>query len=254
VICVPQRRWVRFRPSWLNVRGLATAAWVLLVCCVLWTSVGCKRKAKPENSPTAGRAAAYPVEAINQYCAMIQNRTEATIPDFVVGVIYTLPDRQEEWKMFASIDALKEAWESNPAGDAAYVWAEEGKIVTAKMTFQSDTGDWAQHADYCFRSDGTTAQISSELRTFIGNVIARRTWSLARSGEVLRKDEVFLDLETERSKPPGADFEDRRTPLYLKVGDLPFHSLLSERNPNPSAGPPVPETEQLKRRTDVIHQ
>jgi len=47
-------------------------------------------------------------------------------------------------------------------------------------------------------------------------------------GRLLSSSQQFLDLETEKKKKPGADFEDETIPLYRTVKALPFYTLLSK--------------------------
>jgi len=90
-------------------------------------------------------------------------------------------------------------------------------------------------AHYCFRADGTLAEINSDLDNFTYNLIARREWVFDTKGRVLGFTEHFLDLETAKPKKPDPEFVDVdvETPRYLRVTDLPFASLLQKTATRP---------------------
>jgi hypothetical protein len=216
----------------------------LLPAC-LYLQCGCKPQSNsevpkqaaseqvPVQKPAREQSSEKAVAAIEQYCTKVQTRSGKREPDFVFGASGSSDDRQPQWRKFSSKAEFEKAFESEIPDDAAYVWIEEGKIVAANFTFQSGSGDWANHADYCFRRDETTARISSELRTFYGGMLVRRKWEMDSEGLLLKSTEEFLDLKTNTPKKPDGDFIDKTTPLYHKVAELPFLSLLDKREQRP---------------------
>ena len=172
-------------------------------------------------------ANAAKVAEIEKYCTEAQGRTRKREPDFVFGLPSSIDTHQAQWQTFASTAELQKAAEGEANFDQqVYVWMEGGKIIAANFTLQSESGDWALYPNYCFRKNGTTAEIRSELRTFYGGMLVRRDWKFDSNGHLIESDEKFLDLKTENPKKPDEDFFDEETPLYHKASDLPFLSLL----------------------------
>ena|SRR5260221_13604022 len=110
----------------------------------------------------------------------------------------------------------------------AYVWTENGEIVAANFTLQSESRDWALYPNYCFHRNGKIAELTSELRTFYGGMVVRRDWIFDSDGRLLRSKEEFLDLATKELRKPGEDFIDEDIPQYHQTSDLPFRSLLKK--------------------------
>jgi hypothetical protein len=150
----------------------------------------------------------------------------------VFGLPSSTDNHETQWREFASTAELKKAAEGKEAilEQQVYVWTEGGKVIAANFSLQSESGDWALYPVYCFRKNGTIAEISSELRTFYGRMFVRRDWKFDFNGRLLESKEKFLDLKTESPKKPGEDFVDEETPLYHKVSDLPFLLLLGKLN------------------------
>lgn len=170
------------------------------------------------------------IAEIEKYYTDVQARTSKREPDFVFGLPSSTDKHEAQWRKFASTAELKKAAESAEANleQQVYVWTEGGKVIAANFTLQSESGDWALYPIYCFRENGTIAEISSELRTFYGEMLVRRDWKFDSNGRLLESKEKFLDLKTESPKKPDEEFVDEETPLYHKVSDLPFLSLLGK--------------------------
>ncbi len=113
------------------------------------------------------------------------------------------------------------------------MWKEGGNVVHVELALSSE--DWMTTANYCFRPDGTIAEISSDLDSFTYNLIARREWVFNTRGHVLKFTEQFLDLQTGKPKKPDNEFfeGDVDTLRYLKVSDLPFAPLLHQADVHP---------------------
>jgi hypothetical protein len=179
-------------------------------------------------------ANATEVAEIEKYCTDVQGRTSKREPDFVFGLPSSTDTHEAQWQKFASTAELKKAAEGEANLDQqVYVWTERDKVIAANFTLQSESGDWALYPDYCFRKNGTIAEIRSELRTFYGMMLVRRDWKFDCNGHLIESKEKFLDLKTESPKKPDEDFFDEETPLYHKVSDLPFLSLLGKLNRRP---------------------
>lgn len=175
------------------------------------------------------------VAEVEKYCAEVQARTSKREPDFVLGLSSSTDDHKRQWQKYGSTAELKKAVESAQViyDEQVYVWTEEGSVIAANFTLQDGSGDWTLYPDYCFHKNGTTAEISSELRTSFGMMLVLRNWTFDSSGRLLESKEKFLDLDTRSPKKPDEEFVDEKTLLYRKVADLPFLPLLGKLNRQP---------------------
>ena len=134
-------------------------------------------------------------------------------------------DKAEQWREFKSEKERDGAGEN--LNSRADVWTRNGKVVGANFTFQTPSGDWTQFVMYYFRSDGTLAKIASTLNTFHGGITVNREDYYNPKGTFLRGTTHCQDLKTQKTKP-CADFQDQPAPLYQKINQLPFYSLLKK--------------------------
>jgi len=112
--------------------------------------------------------------------------------------------------------------------ESAYVWLKDGKLVVAKMSFTSSSGDWYHFVTYYFRDDGTLGKIHAQLNTFAapgGGVSVVREKFYGADGKLLHATTRYLDLQSQRPRK-RADFMDQPIPVYKTVRDLPFAKLL----------------------------
>lgn len=183
------------------------------------------RPATAQNARTNGTVQSQLV-AIQNYCKAAKGYGTTSAP----GLFLALMDSGHEasqWRKYRSKDEVRNAG----ANESAYVWIRDAKVIFVLFTFQSESGDWANDADYCFREDGSVAEVDAELQTFYGNMLVKRAWFYAPRAALLAKTEGFFDLHTGRVETPGQDFIDEKTPQFRNVKSLPFASLL----PDPSA-------------------
>ncbi len=134
-------------------------------------------------------------------------------------------DKAAQWREFKSAKE-RDAASENPNASAD-VWTRNGKVVGANFALQTPSGDWAQFVMYYFRSDGTLAKIFSTLNTFHGGITVVREDYYNAKGTFLRGTTHCQDLKTQKTKP-CADFQDQPAPLYQKISQLPFYSLLKK--------------------------
>jgi len=171
------------------------------------------------------------IAASEQDCSEVRSGIRQREPDVVFGLAGSGEVQRRKWQRFTSVPKLQKYWDSNRPGDAAFVWVRGHELIAVQLTLQDDSADWVNRALYCFREGDTTAQITSELRTFYGQMIVRRKWILNAEGHVLRATEEFLDLSTEKPKRPDESFTDQKTPIYRKVADFPFYPILRGNHP-----------------------
>ena len=172
---------------------------------------------------------------MEKYCAEVRARSSKREADFVLGRPSSIEDHKAQWQRYLSSADLEKAVESAQViyDEQVYVWTEGGSVIAANFTLQDGSGDWTLYPDYCFRKNGTTAEISSELRTFFGMMLVLRNWKFDSNGRLLESKERFLDLDTKSPKKPDEEFVDEKTQLYRKVADLPFLPLLAKLNRQP---------------------
>jgi hypothetical protein len=138
-------------------------------------------------------------------------------------------------RTFAASDSLHgEEWSeltdsSETEGTAASVYFDQGTPVAAFFTIQTESGDWVLFACYYFRSDGSLAKRHERLNTSYGSASVLRDAYFGCHGEAYGGLTRHLDLKTQKPKKPDPEFVDERAPLFKRVQDLPFFSLLKPR-------------------------
>jgi hypothetical protein len=133
-------------------------------------------------------------------------------------------DHQDNWRAFKTARQMEQAG----LDESAYVWLKDGKVVAAKFSFTSQSGDWYHFVNYYFRDDGTLAKIHAQLNTFVspdGGLSVVRERFYGSNGGLLHTSTTYLDLHSQRPRKRG-DFMDEPIPVYLRVRDLPFSKLL----------------------------
>lgn len=127
---------------------------------------------------------------------------------------------QDYWRRAASSIALQTA-EKNLDSTAA-VTTRDGKVIFAGFIFQNQFGDWVDAANYCFRPDGTLAQMHSELRSFHDGMKVVRVVTFNELGKELSSNLNSFDLESGKPAKVLPDFWDSRPPRFMHVSELPL--------------------------------
>lgn len=197
----------------LTFRCLLLALLVGAIFCRLAIAKSGQKSATIQSQRTASQT----------YCKAVQSYEKTSPPALFFGRIDS-GDKPSHWRRYRSKDELDNAG----ASDAAFLWIRGAAVVGANFTFQSESGDWANYANYCFREDGSLAEVDAELRTFYGNMLVKRAWFYAPHGALVGKTEGFFGLKTGKPMKPGQDFIDEKTPQFRAVKNLPFASLLAD--------------------------
>jgi hypothetical protein len=133
------------------------------------------------------------------------------------------PTEKPEWRRFASEAALEKFRETTETYTIALVWRRQARVVNAVFTLFSESGDWARYDSHYFRADGSVAKVSSELRTFYGDLIILRDFYFDRRGRLLKKTVRYRDLNTKKPvKKPAGDYYDNEIAIYKTTKKLPF--------------------------------
>ena len=154
-------------------------------------------------------------------------------PDLVFADVADYRENKPEWREFASPAELDKFRDSSETYSVAYNWRRSGSIVRSNFTLFSPSGDWTQYLNHYFRPDGTLAKLTSEMRTFAGNVILIEELYFDRSGKRVGLKKTYLDLTSKKPKTKSQIAELRETYLdetafYRTRSSLPFTSLLTK--------------------------
>ena len=151
--------------------------------------------------------------------------------DFSEGVRPGANDGSGKWRSFKNAAELRTyAAKQGAPNTQASIWKAPDGTTIALLHFSSDSGDWSDDTDYCFRPDGTLARAISALVNFSAEAYGHRTLWFGADGSVLHKKERASESGGRRK--PGPDlmegFDD--TIVYPTVKSLPF---LAPATPTP---------------------
>jgi hypothetical protein len=166
-------------------------------------------------------------EAVNaKSCAEIFARDKTAAPDYSIGRYDPTGGTPGPWQTFKSAADLATAANNAIFEDQAWVWENNGNIVHARITLPTES--WTTVADYCFRPDGTTAEIVSDVENFAVNEIDHHEWDFDNRARIRDIREQFLDLDTHKPRKPERDLTEVDTTIYFKAADLPFRALVQK--------------------------
>jgi hypothetical protein len=141
-------------------------------------------------------------------------------------------DGTGKWQEFKKDDELKAyVAKHRPLHTLASVWNAPDGTMMASIHFASDSPDWTDEVEYCFRPDGSLARAVAALANVEAEVYGHRTLWFAADGKLLFTKEKAS--ENGRRRKPGADLMDglNTTIVYPTVKSLPFNA--------PAAAAPV---------------
>jgi hypothetical protein len=136
---------------------------------------------------------------------------------------YDAPRR--EWKRFESPEKMEKFAQENIVYTASLNWVQGKKIRITSITYSSPSGDWARYVKYVFYSDGQTAKITDEMRTFYGDCILRTSIYLSRGGRILKRQSRSYDLITNKPRQSKCD-SGTETAVFHNAFELPFYKLI----------------------------
>lgn len=117
----------------------------------------------------------------------------------------------------------------------AKTYTSNKKILWVKLYEHSCSGDWNRSTEYFFRTDGSLAQVKSELATFLatdnnntklnGTIVEIQT-SFDSLGRVLDNKQQAWDM-TKKQKLDNVVYSPNNNPVrFAKPQDFPFVNLL----------------------------
>ena len=142
----------------------------------------------------------------------------------------TLKKPTEKWSEFKTQKARETATTEDNLYNTANVWLRDGSPVVSDFKYGSPSGDWAQFVSYCFRTDGSLAEIDNSFRTFNGSVRVEKQIVYNANGRRLRLTTRCFDLQSGRKKLCGGNYAQYDAEVFQKVQQLPFYHLLKSRS------------------------
>ena len=137
----------------------------------------------------------------------------------------TLNKPTEKWSEFKTQKARESATTKDNLYNTANVWLRAGNIVLAHFEYGSPSGDWSQFVSYCFREDGSLAELKNSFRTFNGSVRVEKQNIYNSSGKRLRATTRCFELESGRKKRCGGSYAQYDADEFRKVQQLPIYRL-----------------------------
>lgn len=163
-----------------------------------------------------------PADDTIAYCsqAATYSRQHAGRALFFTAIPRNRDPGRDDWSRAASEAAVDTA--ANNADSTAGVTVRDGRVIAADFTFQSQFGDSTETVRYCFRPDGTLAEVHSDLKSFHGGMKVVRELGFDDAGKQLSSTMKSFDLESGKPAKLPPDFWDFPPPIFLRVSDLPF--------------------------------
>lgn len=168
------------------------------------------------------------VRKIDRYVESVEAiATEAKKPHVIFADTsdYENKTSKPSWVEFISEEALeKYREEKQETYSVAYIWKKDEKIVLVRFTLFSPSGDWAQYDTHYFRADGSISKSESELRTFYGDFVLKRTKWYNAAGRQITSTRAYFDIQTNKPISKPKEGYESEVVWYKKVGELPFLS------------------------------
>ena len=140
----------------------------------------------------------------------------------------TLNKPAEKWREFKTQKAREAATTEDNLYNTANVWLRAGNIVLAHFQYGSPSGDWSQFVRYCFRQDGSLAELENSFRTFNGSVRIEKQNIYDATGRRLRGTTRCFDLQSGRKKRCGGNYAQYDAEVFRKVQQLPNYRLMKK--------------------------
>jgi hypothetical protein len=176
---------------------------------------------------TTNGAPSPEVQGIDAQCKAATKLDEAhqeryrAFADVSQAILPAANEARGSWREFKTRDELRTFAQTGAAPNTqASMWSAPGGTTIAQVYFQSDSGDWSQDVEYCFRADGTLARLTGALSNYAADVEGERTIHFDARGAVLSTAGKARALETRKPLPTldGLD----TPPVDPTVASLPF--------------------------------
>jgi hypothetical protein len=173
--------------------------------------------------------------SVATYCKVVENYSDSQVPR-IFAQITSAYGQSAGWVAFDSRATWSRAGRPKPV---ALVWYRDAKIVRVSIS-ANDGASPRVYADYCYRQDGTLAQLRS-----VPSVQRKCEPSRYRCTVVLREERLYppegpvlttfgfldafpsrsvIDEESLPAERIVENFVQMKWPEYLHVADLPFEN------------------------------
>ena len=172
--------------------------------------------------------------------------------DVSSAVLPAANDGRGQWRELETRDALKALTQTGSTPNTqASLWSAPDGTTIAEMYFQSDSGDWSQDVDYCFRADGTLARLTGALSNYASDAEGERTIHFDAHGAVLSTTGKAHSVESHKPLPTldGLD----TPPVYPTVASLPFLAAASKARAT-TAKPPIVDGRPTTRDPHALRE
>jgi TonB family protein len=160
-------------------------------------------------------------------------------------------DRRGKWVLFSSAEErMRYARENGAPNTQAQTWSAPDGTVIASLYFQSDSGDWADDVEYCFRGDGSLVRSKAIVINYADEIDGERLVYYAAGGRELFSMARSLD---ERRKPRADMHGLDVPPVYPTIKSLPFNQRADQRadgSPSVPASVPIASTRDVPLAAD----
>jgi hypothetical protein len=175
------------------------------------------------------------LEQINDLCTQLSLLSANHEPAEIYAELLDFedPPGSNAWRAVPDRKTLDQITATTPPDTQAFVWRIDTGTLVA-MLFESQSGDWVLHAEYCFDSAGALRRSIATFNSFhaIDPVTDRaapvsrfRTTHFGADGHVVEDIIALRDLST-LEPAPHRQFMDHEDPKYLRLADLPFANLM----------------------------
>jgi hypothetical protein len=131
---------------------------------------------------------------------------------------------RDRWRRLTSRGEFEAA--ANNGNSTASAWMRNAKVEFVEAVFRNQFGDSTQSVQYCFRPNGTLAQLHSELKSFHSDLRVVRQIEFDDASKQLLKTTQSFNLTSGQPQKIPADFWDFPPPVFARVSDLPFAKQL----------------------------
>ena len=174
------------------------------------------------------------VAAIKQLSAEIDRYTESRGGPYYNFMARLVSNKSWEWIEYKSEDETKAFFERFGNHQLSRVWLRDSRVVCALFTEWSETYDWAFYLKYHFDDLGRIMQISAEYVSMPDDIRVCDFQYFDKSGKVLDHTVEYYAWgwggdKKLPEKPETMQSPIHNIPVYLRVSDLPYYSLLSSK-------------------------
>ena len=157
---------------------------------------------------------------VSRYCSQAAAYAQKHPAELFSATPKNADPGRDRWRKLQSRQQFQT--DARNANSTAKVSLRDRHVIFVEAVFQNQFGDSTQAVDYCFRLDGTLAELHSELKSFHGGLRILRSMEYDDAGKQISRTMQSFDLDSGKSVAVPRDFWDFPPPIYRHVADLPF--------------------------------